>query len=170
MPICPDCGMQIELGARNCLHCGHSIVVFKRRLRWKAICLGAFVGFALNVTAGLIIHFVVKPHMSEPASTLINVGIAAMSYIIVGLITGAMARYRGRTHGIFSALIVSVLAMISNLIILRRPFPVSTYGVSVTIVGMILTILLIVALGASGGAWGERLRNRRSRPDVHSQL
>ena len=168
MPICPNCGKRIEQGTISCSHCGHSIVVFKRRLSWKAVCLGVFVGFALNIIAGLIIHFVVNPHKSDLSWELIGIVIAAVSYIIVGLITGAMAGYRGRTHGIFSALIVGVLAMICNLLILRKPIPFSTHGISATVVGITVGILLIVALGASGGAWGERLRNRKSHSDARS--
>jgi ABC-type dipeptide/oligopeptide/nickel transport system permease subunit len=124
----------------------------RRPLDWKWIGFGIVIMVALNLSAGLILGFVLKPQLQEATNVedlnltggqlALAAGLNFLAFLIGGYIVGMKSA--GRTifePGISAAIAVVIALLVSG---------------SFTIVGVIVGGLLPFLAGVLGGWLGER--------------
>ncbi len=133
----------------------------KRGLRWKAICLGAFVcvvpwGVILLITNDAALK------AGDAAWLLILLVVALIGNVIAGLIAGAMAGHRGAVHGILATLIACIPCILIIIINIAQG-SMSQVGTDF-VFGLIMYLVILMVfcgLGGLGGALGVSLRNHK---------
>jgi ABC-type dipeptide/oligopeptide/nickel transport system permease subunit len=124
----------------------------RRPLDWKWIGFGIVIMVALNLSAGLILGFVLKPQLQEATNVedlnltggqlALAAGLNFLAFLIGGYVVGMKSA--GRTifePGISAAIAVVIALLVSG---------------SFTIVGVIVGGLLPFLAGVLGGWLGER--------------
>ena len=121
-------------------------------LKWLPIVISAVIGIALM----LLLGFIIPLGTTLGGLLAITLGIGFLSYFASGLIAGAWAGWRGPSHGLFAGLLIWFANLIYGFITGVAYGPASQ-GLSF-ILGILLSGIFAIAIGALGGFVGERIR------------